>query len=176
MRDKLIKRIRSCKYCPFEDILTEDQRMKSVLDKPIPSPHIHRETIEQICGKGYDGVCKMKYAVERVAVDDRFVIQNACVGVYRWDLDKKYKRKFSFHESFVEWTREKDLGGGKPESYAIRFREIWDIGLRGKKQVISAAEIYAASVSGHETYEAGKKFYGLLRDEFFERYQNGIEQ
>jgi len=59
--EDLIHRCDACDYCIFEDILRSDQRKIKVLDQDIPEDHVHRITIEQLCGRHYDEVCPMKY-------------------------------------------------------------------------------------------------------------------
>lgn len=69
-KEDLIRRLDNCNYCIFEHIIPEESRKIKVLDIPVPEKHVHRITIEQICGKNYDGVCPMKYAAMRSMHDD----------------------------------------------------------------------------------------------------------
>ena len=48
--DEIIQKCDDCEYCIFEDILQSEQRKIKVLDDKIPENHVHRITIEQICG------------------------------------------------------------------------------------------------------------------------------
>lgn len=159
----LIKRCDNCNYCVFEDMLTIDQRTRKVLDMPIPESHIHRETIEQACGQQYEGVCEMKYAVERLVCNDRAAAQNVCVAMYRFDLGKKYGRIVEFPESFKEWGKKQDFGKGLLESRASRYEDVWNVGLRNGtfdekgnrkvRQSLTVLNIYEIVVSTPETYE-----------------------
>ncbi len=164
-----IQRCKDCDSCPIESMLTLEQRRVEVLDNPFPERHIHREIIEQICGKNNDYPCEMKYAVMRLSCNDRTAAQNACVGIFCWDLGKKYDRRVSFQEGSQIWVKNQDLGRGLPESYALRFRKIWDLGLRGKppkiRQSISVLNIYETVAGTPETYDIGFLHYQNLRDE-----------
>jgi hypothetical protein len=176
MMEKLVERPAGCDYCPFEDMLTDDQRRRSVLSKDIPKVHISRRTIEQICGNDYDDVCEMKYVVERVPSDNRAAVQNACVGIFLWDLGKYHKRRFKFPEGFFEWCKEKDLGRGFKESYASRFREIWDLGDYDGKQDISSRGMYKLVVSSPVTYNLAVSLHNSLKEEHGSREEFGVEQ
>ena len=174
--ENLIQRCKECDYCSFEDMLTEEQRNISVLKNPIPDRHIHREVVEQICGRHYDQVCVMKYAVERVPSNDENAIQIACVGIYRWDLGKQLQKAVKIPEAFISWGNPRDLGRGVKESLAERFREIWRLGLREKEhQSISVRNIYEIVVSTPKTYEGGVNFYKQLREEYLLRDQCKIK-
>ena len=159
--DDLIKRCDTCKYCIFEDILTDDQRRIKVLNTKIPKNHVHRDIIEQICGRQYDEVCPMKYAAQRAFVDDRTAMQMGVVKNYVWDLGKIRKKKVAYTEAMKNWTKDQDLGRGSLESYAKRFDEIWDMGIREikeddniiKKQILTADVIYGMVMAKKYVYE-----------------------
>jgi hypothetical protein len=167
MEYDLIQRCQECESCPIEMMLTPPQRLKKVLGQPFPENHIHREVIEQICGKNYDQPCQMKYALMRLSCNDRVAVQNACVAIFLWDLGKKHDRLVDFQEGSSIWTEEINLGRGFRESYAIRFRDIWKLGLRekGKRQSISVLNIYETIVGTPETYDIGILHYKNLFDE-----------
>lgn len=159
--EDLIQRCVSCEYCIFEDILRIDQRKIKVLDLKIPENHVHRITIEQICGSHNDEVCLMKYAAMRAFCDDRTAMQMGVVKNYIWDLGKQHKRRFDFDQAIADWTTLQDLGRGVKESYAKRFEEIWDKGIRfvkmngtfKKKQIFTADHIYEMIMAKPQTYE-----------------------
>jgi len=129
--ENLIEKCESCNWCPFETILTMEQRDRKVLNKSLNRIHPHREIIEQVCGEKYDDICEMKYAIMRTSLSDfdlaqfAVVVKNLC-----WDYGKKVNRSVSGHEGFNIWTKEHNFGREFDESYASRFREIWDLGLR----------------------------------------------
>lgn len=100
----LIQRCTACEYCIFEDILRPEQRKIEVLDLAIPENHVHRITIEQICGRHYDDVCPMKYAAMRAFCDDRTAMQMGVVKTFVWDLGKKYKKPVDFTQALQSWT------------------------------------------------------------------------
>lgn len=160
--DDLIQKCVPCEHCIFEDILRPEQRRMKVLDLDIPENHVHRITIEQLCGRHYDEVCPMKYAAMRAFCDDRTAMQMGVVKNYVWDLGKEYKRKVDFDQGLMNWTTVQDLGRGINESYAKRFEEIWDRGIRimhtngtiKKKQILTADHIYEMVMAKPQTYEA----------------------
>lgn len=159
--EDLIARCIVCEHCIFEDILTPEQRKLKVLDLEIPENHVHRITIEQICGRHYDEVCLMKYAAMRAFCDDRTAMQMGVVKNYIWDLGKEHKRRVYFDLAILNWTKVQDLGRGIKESYANRFEEIWDRGIREihnngtirKKQILTADHIYEMVMATPKTYE-----------------------
>ena len=159
--DDFIQRINVCEYCVFEDILSPEQRKINVLNMKIPEKHVSRITIEQLCGRNYDEVCPMKYAAMRACYDDRTAMQLGVVKIYIWDLGKKYKRKVDFNQALSNWTKAQQLGRGVEESYAKRFEEIWNKGIREikhngttrKKQILTADHIYEMVMAKPHTYE-----------------------
>ena len=118
-------------------------------------------TIEQICGRNYDEVCPMKYAAMRAFLDDRTAMQMGVVKNFIWDLGKVHKRRVDFNQAISNWTREQDLGRGVEESYAKRYEEIWNRGIREiktngttqKKQILTADYIYEMVMAKPQTYE-----------------------
>lgn len=159
--DDFIQRCRGCEYCVFEDILSPEQRKNKVLDLPIPDNHLPRFTIEQLCGRYYDEVCPMKYAAMRASCDNRTAIQMGVVKNFIWDLGKAHKRSFDFNQALLNWTRDQDLGRGIVESYAKRFDEVWNRGIRHlknngtvrNKQILTADHIYEMVMATPQTYE-----------------------
>lgn len=120
-----IHRCTACEYCIFEDILLPEQRKIKVLNLKIPDNHVHRITIEQICGSHYDEVCPMKYAAMRAYCDDRTAMQIGVVKNYVWDLGKAYKRKVEFDHALVMYVfspngTEKRVTG--VDTFGSRFR------------------------------------------------------
>jgi hypothetical protein len=175
--EDLIQRCTACEYCIFEDILRIDQRMIKVLDLKIPENHVHRITIEQLCGRHYDDVCPMKYAAMRAFCDDRTAMQMGVVKNYIWDLGKQHKRRVEFNQALADWTTFQELGRGMEESYAKRFEEIWDRGIRvirtngtvKKKQILTADHIYEMVMAKPQTYETALALLVSLTAEHRER-------
>ena len=158
--DDLIRRCDSCDYCIFEDILSVEQRQIKVLENKNPKKHIHRVIIEQLCGLYYDDVCPMKYAAMKAAIDDRTAMQMGVVKNYVWDLGKKYRKKVKYQQAMREWTKPQNLGRDLIESYAKRYGEIWDKGIREtkergeivEKQIFTADLIYEIVMAKTKTY------------------------
>lgn len=175
--EDVISKCAVCEYCIFEDILKPEQRKIKVLDRCIPENHVHRVTIEQICGRNYDEVCPMKYAAMRAFCDDRTAMQMGVVKNYIWDLGKQHKRRFDFEQAILNWTKEQDLGRGVRESYAQRFEEIWNRGIRvnghngtaEKKQILTADYIYEVVMAAPATYEKALAFLDTLIQEHKQR-------
>ena len=159
--EDLIKKCIACEYCIFEDILPPERRKIKVLNLEIPEDHVHRITIEQICGRNYDEVCPMKYAAMRAFCDDRTAMQMGVVKNFIWDLGKEHKRRFDFNQALLNWTKVQELGRGVKESYAKRFEDIWNRGIRkinnngtiSKKQILTADHIYEMVMAKPQTYE-----------------------
>ncbi len=158
--EDIIQKCDACEYCIFEDILHPEQRKKKVLDLKIPENHVHRITIEQICGRHYDEVCHMKYAAMRAFCDDRTAMQMGIVKNYVWDLGKQHKKRVGFNQALSNWTKAQNLGRGIQESYAQRYEEIWNRGIRkiknngtvSKKQILTADHIYEMVMAKPKTY------------------------
>ena len=167
--DDLVRRLDQCDYCPFEEILPPEQRKIKVLDLPIPKNHIHRITIEQICGKNYDGVCPMKYLVMRVPCDDSTAVQMGDLMIFRWDLGKKLKADIEENYGGGEWAKNQDLGRGRTESYAERFRDIWNLGERKDHNILDARFVYELVVSEPETYNKAIELLETLKQEHEKR-------
>jgi len=159
--DDLIERCFTCEYCIFEDILSPQQRQIKVLDHKIPVNHVHRITIEQLCGRYYDDVCPMKYAAMRSFCDDRTALQMGVVKNFIWDLGKEHKHRVDFDQALLSWTMVQDLGRGVAESYAERYEQVWNRGIRAihnngtlqRKQILTADFIYEVIMAEPQTYE-----------------------
>jgi hypothetical protein len=175
--DDFIQKINVCEYCVFEDILSPEQRKINVLNMKIPEKHVSRMTIEQLCGRNYDEVCPMKYAAMRACYDDRTAMQLGVVKIYIWDLGKKHKRKVDFNHALSSWTKAQQLGRGVEESYAKRYEEIWNLGIRKihhkgsirKIQVLTADHIYEMVIAKPQTYETILVLLDSLINEHKER-------
>ncbi len=172
-KEDLIPRCGECDWCIFEYILRPEQRKIKVLDKLIPRKHIHRDMIEQLCGKNYDEVCAMKYAVMRVELDAYTAAQVKAIEIYSLDLAKEQKQEITFDAAAREWTREGDMGRGKLESFAQRFRDVYNLASRknnGQEDLIlSTKGLYEITVAGPGNYETLKKGLKGLKQEHFER-------
>ena len=172
-KEDLIGRTERCDYCIFEEILTEEQRKIKVLDLPIPQSHAHRISIEYACGKNYAGVCPIKYAAMRAFPDDFTACQFGAIKDFIWDLGKRSNKKTCYHEAIQEWTKSQDLGRGTKESYAQRFREIWNLGLikisedkhSGMRQNLTAPLIYEIVVASPAVYESALTLLKKLTEE-----------
>lgn len=175
--DDIIKRCKKCKYCIFEDILKPEQRKIKVLDKKNPKKHIHRMIIEDICGRQYDSVCPMKYAAMKAYCDDRTAMQIGVIKHYMWDLGKEFKKRVEYDQALKTWTKKQDLGRKNKESYAKRYQEIWDKGIRisiegsetVEKQIFTSESIYEFIVSKPKTYDNVIKLLKVLFKEHKER-------
>jgi hypothetical protein len=176
-KDDLICRNEKCDYCIFEEILSEEQRKIKVLDKPVPQSHAHRVSIEYACGKNYAGVCPFKYAAMRAFPDDFTACQYGAIKDFIWDLGKRHHKKTGYHEAIQEWTKNQDLGRGIQESYAKRFRDIWNLGLRkisedkhsGMRQNLTAPQIYEIVVASPAVYESATALLKKLTEESAQR-------
>jgi hypothetical protein len=176
-KEDLIGRPEKCDYCIFEEILTEEQRKKKVLDLPVPQGHAHRVSIEYSCGKNYAGVCPLKYAAMRGFPDDFTACQLGAIKDFIWDLGKKNNKKSGYNEAIPEWTRDQDMGRGIKESYAQRFREIWNLGLRkisddkhsGMRQNLTSPQIYEIVVASPQVHELALTLLEKLTEESRQR-------
>jgi len=176
-KDDLIRRSEGCDYCIFEEIFSEEQRKRKVLDVPVPQSHAHRISIEYACGKNYAGVCPMKYAAMRAFPDDSIACQLGAIKDFIWDLGKRNNKKSDYKEAISEWTKTRDLGGMTKGSYAQRFREIWNLGLRkisedknsGMRQNLTAPQIYEMVVASTEVYEQAVALLKKLVEESRQR-------
>lgn len=175
--EDLIPRCPACEYCIFEDILSPEQRKNKVLNIKIPDNHVSRLTIEQICGRNYDDVCQMKYAAMRAYCDDRTAMQMGVVKIFIWDLGKQHKRRVDFNHALLNWTKVQHLGRGFEESYAKRYEEVWNRGIRIisrqgiflKRQILTADHIYEIVMSKPKTYENSLALLDTLMYEHKER-------
>jgi hypothetical protein len=176
-KEDLICRNEKCDYCIFEEILTEEQRKIKVLDQPVPQSHAHRVSIEYACGKNYAGVCPIKYAAMRAFPDDCTACQYGAIKDFIWDLGKRSNKKTGYKEAIQEWTKSQDLGRGIKESYAQRFREIWNLGLikisedkhSGMRQNLTAPLIYEIVVASPAVYESALTLLKKLTEESRQR-------
>jgi hypothetical protein len=176
-KEDLICRNEACDYCIFEEILSAEQRKIKVLDRPVPQSHAHRVSIEYACGKNYAGVCPMKYAAMRAFPDDATACQYGAIKDFIWDLGKRRNKKTDYHEAIQEWTKNQDLGRGIQESYAQRFRDIWNLGLRkisedkfsGLRQNLTSPQIYEIVVASPAVYEMALTLLRKLSEESRQR-------
>jgi hypothetical protein len=176
-KEDLIRRTEGCDFCIFEEILSEEQRKIKVLDVPVPQSHAHRVSIEYACGKNYAGVCPIKYAAMRAFPDDFTACQYGAIKDFIWDLGKRNNKATSYHEAIQEWTKSQDLGRGIKESYAQRFREIWNLGLRkigedifsGLRQNLTSPLIYEIVVASPAVYESALTLLKKLTEESRQR-------
>ena len=175
--EDLIRRCKECSYCIFEHILSEEQRKIKVLQLKHPEKHIHRIAIEQLCGKKYDDICPMKYAAMKATIDDRTAMQMGAVKNYIWDLGKQEKHEIQFDEALKKWSEKSDKGRGIVESYASRYKEIWDMGIRKvreednmiEKQLFTSDLIYEFVITKTKTYDLILITLEQLRKEHIER-------
>lgn len=192
--DALIERCYGCDFCVFEKILRPKQRKRNVLNEPIPrGAHLHRQLIEDLCSRDMDDPCEMKYAAMRASITPFFAAQYGCVDNATWDLGKRSgdelhelygkdidPKRLSMTDGLEFWTMENDKGRGFSESYAERFREIWNLGLRPdggpdtEKQILSTRDIYETVIASPETYETGLKLYTAKKEEAKQRCIYGI--
>lgn len=176
-QEDLIGKCSVCEHCIFEEILSPEQRKVKVLHLRIPDYHVHRITIEKICGRHYDEVCYMKYAAMRALCDDRTAMQMGVIKTFVWDLGKVHKKRVNFNEACLDWTKVQDLGRGIEESYAQRFGEVWNRGIRVvrsngtviKKQILTADQIYEIVMAKPPTYKTALILLEALVKEHKER-------
>ncbi len=176
-KEELISRNEKCEYCIFEDILTQEQRKKKVLEQPVPQNHAQRVSIEYACGRNFAGVCPMKYAAMRAFPDDFTAGQYGAIKDFMWDLGKRRNHRTGYQEAIQEWTKSQDLGRGVMESYAQRFRDTWNLGLRaigeGKmallRQNLTAPLIYEIVVASPSVYESALTLLKKLTEESRQR-------
>jgi hypothetical protein len=172
--EALIQKLDSCEYCPFEAILKPEQRKIKILYMDIPEGnHPHRRVIEEICGLEKDEVCHMKYAAMRMHINDFMLAQIGAVEIFKLDLGKAYQRPIANEEAWLGWTKKNsDIF---EESYAIRFREIWDRSIDvAKKQTLTKEGLYRIVMADQKTYDAQIKVFELLDKEERNRDKNGI--
>lgn len=168
--EDLIRRLDTCNFCHFERILTPEQRKIKVLDYPIPENHIHRIVIEQICGKNYDGVCPMKYVAMRSPLNDDTGTQIGALYDLIWDLGKQTHREITLEEAAKKWTKDsQDIDSELRESYAKRFREVWNLGQRKGNQILTKDYIYETVRLGKEDYQKALEHLNKLLKEHEER-------
>jgi len=171
--ENLIGKCESCDWCPFETILTKEQKNRGVLNKSLYKVHPHREMIEQVCGKRYDDVCEMKYAIMRTDISDFDLVQiGTVVKNFCLDYGKKVNRCINGNEGLKIWTEKCNIGRYFDESYSARFREVWNLGLRnfnGEKepyQILSGLFIYNIIISDSKrTYNSAIKLLEQLYSE-----------
>ncbi|MBN2020636.1 MAG: hypothetical protein JW749_10485 [Sedimentisphaerales bacterium] len=176
-KEDLIGRSEECDYCIFEELLSVEQRKIKVLDLPVPQSHAHRVSIEYACGKNYAGVCLIKYAAMRAFPDDFTACQLGAIKDFIWDLGKRNNTKSGYNEAIPEWTKSQDLGRGIKESYAQRFREIWNLGLRKinnerpseMRQDLTSPLIYEIVVASPTAYESALTLLRKLTEESRQR-------
>jgi hypothetical protein len=181
-KEDLISRSGGCDYCIFEELLCKEQRKVKALEAPVPQNHAHRTSIEYACGENYAGVCPMKYAAMRAFPDDFTVCQFGAIKDFIWDLGKRDNKRSGYNEAIPEWTKSQDLGRGIKESYAQRFREIWNLGLRnisknknsGMRQNLTSPLIYEIVVASPEVYELALTLLKKLVEESNKRDFDGI--
>jgi hypothetical protein len=172
--EDIIQRNQNCKYCIFEKILPKEYRTLKGLNKEINEHHVHRRIIEEICGENYDGVCYMKYAAMRSMYDDFMASQLGAIKDFVWDLGKRKHMEVDYEEGMKEWAKERNMGFGETESYAKRFREIWNLGLRRngsnkEKQNLTTDLIYEMVVAKTEVYDIHIASLKLLKQGHLER-------
>ncbi len=163
--EDIIQRPLGCDYCIFEKILTKEQRKLKVLDLPIPERHIHRETIEQICGQGYDETCPIKYAAMRSLYDDFTAAQFKAISIFIWDLGKQKQMPIDYEQGMIKWSRDKNSDFEKQESYAKRFRDIWNLGLRKNRQTLTTNFIYEVVIANPFLYNMTVEILKQLKKE-----------
>ena len=156
--EDLVQRCEECDFCVFEHVLKPCQRKRILLDKPLPKNHVHWEMIEQICGRHHDSPCEMKYVVMRLNYGDFMIAQLGAINTLIWDLEKREDSPNDYAGAMMYWAQKRDMGGDKEESYAKRFREIWNKGLRKNegvdetKQILTMGGMYEMVVAPSETY------------------------
>ena len=180
LKGPLIQRCAECSYCIFEDILPESYRRSEIVDSRVPEDenHMHRELIEQLCGEDRDDICDMKYAAMRAALEEYKAAQFGAIKDLLQERGKKKNAPVDYEEGARKWTKSQDLGRGTIESYAERFREVWNLGVRKntkgkKKQILKPDYLYEIVVAGPESYELALLSLRSLRREHQKRGDMG---
>lgn len=176
-KSELVKRCDECDFCVFEHILHSSQLKLENLSKPFnKGSHAHREIIEQVCGKHNDNPCFIKHVVMRTNHTDYTLAQLGAINNYRWDAGNGHKRNLDFEELSKRWVEKKDYGRGIEESYAQRFREVWDITQRkGDKGILSVLGIYEVVVSEGKEYDYLIRNLTKLKESYEKRDKNGLK-
>jgi hypothetical protein len=109
----------------------------------------------------------------RAFPDDFTACQYGAIKDFIWDLGKRNNKKTGYHEAIAEWTKSQNLGRAITESYAQRFRDIWNLGLRkisddihsGTRQNLTAPQIYEIVVASPAVYESAVNLLKKLTEE-----------
>ena len=188
--EEILKPLHQCKFCPLDLILTDEQKKRKNLYKPVVANHIVRGTMEDICEEERDDTpCLMKYLLMRIPGEDRTAIQIGDILLFAYDLRKNSSEELDYKGAVKLWNKPGDLGRRSSknqaiiESYAGRFREIWDLGERliknekglKKKQTLGKIAIYERVVASPELYE--KEIINLteIKKEHVYRDKNGLK-
>ena len=167
--EETIERCPGADWCIFEKILSLSSRTYGETRKKIPEKHIHRDLIEELCGRHYDGKCAMKYAAMRAELTPYTAAQIKALEIHALNLET------NLDCSAGEWVKEQDLGRGKRESYAERFREVWTLSRREPKNgdeekdlILRVKGLYEITTSEAETYETLIRGLRMLKQEYNE--------
>ncbi|MFH1451945.1 MAG: hypothetical protein ABIF88_02085 [archaeon] len=173
--DKVLERLPECGNCPFELILPEEFLRKSVLDKPRPENHPPGYLIAEVCRYDSFPVCDIKKAAHRAPLDKFMMLQLAVVRDYLNDSGIENGSREDFERAFIEWTQPRRdftmLRRG--ESYAERFRTIYQLGLRGEgdneSQILTEAQIYETVVMNPFQYSRALRHHKTMLENHLER-------
>jgi hypothetical protein len=131
--DEPLRKLEECDYCPFTEMLRGPYAKAGILRADIPEQHPHRSTIEDVCGRGVDKPCAMKYAIMRTPISDYMLAQMESQITFRMDLGKSRNEKIDANTAGVEWAKKRDslvgADGNFGSSYAKRWEEIWELSL-----------------------------------------------
>lgn len=176
--DDLVQKLSSCKYCVFEDILSEEDRKAKNLLKDIPKGnHPHRETIEEACAQNIDEHCDMKHIAMRSSLDDFMLSQMGALQIFRFDMAKAYEKPIGSNDAYIIWSENRDdisNDEGSPTNYAARWREVWELSkdIAGR-QTLTEEGMYRITIASDKVYKTWKSNAEELKEEEEERHYHG---
>ena len=184
--DSPVRRPDSCEECPFEEILKYgiQNKVANLLEDIPEGGGPSREMIEEICGKKYNGVCNIKYEVERMNCGDYVLGQFEAARIFRRDINKHREKEGEtvfieeLYDVINDWAAirkgvyNKD---GKPSSYAERWSEVWYASLDSQgRHTLTEVGIYKYVVSKNGRYKRLMKDLDELKKDEINRHENGI--
>lgn len=141
------------------------------MKKELPVPHPTREMIEQGCPHNIEKeVCYRKYAAERLNVSNYMIVQNACIAFYAFEDVGWDKVQENFMDYYRKWNGDRDLGVCPGDSYSKRYREVWNAGLIGERQMLTLLGIYnLVRTENHNMYREMVDGLASLKVGYFKR-------
>jgi hypothetical protein len=134
-----VQKRNGCKHCAFEEFLSSEQRIRDVLELPIPVNHPSLLILEEMCNGGGWG-CEMKGAAVRTVIDERTAYQFEVMTIFKLDENRKYAYELPWLDIWKKWTDPKNK-----VPYAQRFHDIWEYA----KNRLTPTAAYEIIVSEH---------------------------